>query len=204
MIQDLAGVGYALTALDGQIAGLSAVPEQAAGAVRGNLRRVRHLVHEDVLALRELTSLPYAAAAEDDPSAALQQAADELRRAGITVEAAFGDLPALPGPHREVLVRAGREALRNVATHAPGSQVRMTLRRRGRTVALVVHDDGPGFRSASAPGPLQGRMGLVLLTDAAEKIGGRLDLRSAPGRGTTLRLLVPVPLRTSVAATATI
>ena len=198
VIQDLAGVGYALSALDGQVAGLGPGAEPTAGAVRANLRRVQDLVHEDVLALRELTSLPYAAGAgADEPADALRLAADELRQAGMEVETAVAVPSGLSGAHRELLVRAGREALRNAAMHAPGSRVRMIVGRRGGALALIVTDDGPGFRAASAPGPLQGRMGLVLLGDAAERVGSRLDVRSAPGRGTTVRLLIPLPRRPS-------
>ncbi|HEV7654854.1 MAG TPA: ATP-binding protein [Mycobacteriales bacterium] len=202
VIQDLAGVGYALTALDGQLAGLEGTSAPDAGGcrtgtgdVRGVLQRVQHLVHEDVLALRELTSVPYADAAvgATDPVRALHVAAEEIRRSGTPVEADLGALPALSGPHREALVRAGREALRNAATHAPGAPVRMTLAPHRRGVVLSVTDSGPGYRIGSAPGPLEGCMGLALLSDTVETIGGRLTVMSAPGRGTTVRLLLPLP-----------
>ncbi|HST64126.1 MAG TPA: histidine kinase, partial [Mycobacteriales bacterium] len=60
VIQDLAGVGYALTALDAQIAGLGGESAgspsgQPIGALRATLRTAQRLVHDDVLALRELT-----------------------------------------------------------------------------------------------------------------------------------------------------
>ena len=58
---------------------------------------------------------------------------------------------------------------------------------------VAVSDDGPGFDPASALGPVDGHIGLALLTDAAEGVGGRLDLRSRPGSGTTVRLVVPIP-----------
>jgi two-component system, NarL family, sensor kinase len=208
VIQDLAGVGYALTALDGQISRLCDSSVPGAGDVRAGLRRVQRLVHEDVLALRELSSVPYAADAAAgvgaaDPVGALQAAAEELRTEGTPVETSFGALPALPAAHGETLVRVGREALRNAATDTPGVHVRMTLRRHWRTVSLEVSDDGSGFQ-LDAPGPLDGRVGLVVLADAVERVGGRLDVRSAPGRGTTVRLVLPLPRREAPRAAETV
>ena len=198
VIQDLAGVGYALSALDGQIGGLCDGSVQSAVDLRAGLRRVQDLIHQDVLALRELSSVSYAADAAAgvgaaDPVRALHDAAEEIRREGTPVETALASLPPLPVAHREVLVRVGREALRNAATHAPGSRARITLDSHRRAVTLTVSDDGPGFQPGSAPGPLEGRMGLMMIVDAVEGVGGRITVRSAPGRGTTVRVSVPRP-----------
>ncbi|HST65367.1 MAG TPA: histidine kinase [Mycobacteriales bacterium] len=133
VIQDLAGVGYALTALDGQIAGLSdTVATPRIDALQTTLRTAQRLVHDDVLALRELTGMQYAAASgAADPAAALRVIAEDVRAAGVTVEVVAEDLPPLPAGHRAALIRVGREALRNVAKHAPGAHVVLTLGRQG-------------------------------------------------------------------------
>jgi two-component system, NarL family, sensor kinase len=207
VIQDLAGVGYALTALDAQIAGLgggSAESKSAPpiGALRATLRTAQRLVHDDVLALRELTGMQYAAdSGAADPAAALKVIAEGVREEGTPVEMIAGDLPALPAAHRAALIRVGREALRNAAKHAPGSNVVLELAMDGDFAVVTVSDDGPGFDPSVALGPVDGHIGLALLTDAAEGVGGRLDLKSRPGRGTTVRLAVPVP-RASVPAPA--
>jgi two-component system, NarL family, sensor kinase len=198
VIQDLAGVGYALTALDTQIAGLaSSGPESAGppvGALRATLRTAQRLVHDDVLALRELTGMQYAAdSGAADPAAALKVIAEGVREEGTPVEMIAGDLPALPAAHRAALIRVGREALRNAAKHAPGSNVVVELALEGESAVVTVSDDGPGFDPTVALGPVDGHIGLALLTDAAEGVGGRLDLTSRPGRGTTVRLSVPIP-----------
>ncbi len=129
VIQDLAGVGYALTALDAQIASLDnggAAPP--VGALRATLRTAQRLVHDDVLALRELTGMQYAAdSGAADPEAALRVIVDGLRDEGTPVEMVVEDLPPLPAAHRAALIRVGREALRNAAKHAPGANVTLTL-----------------------------------------------------------------------------
>jgi signal transduction histidine kinase len=199
VIQDLAGVGYALTALDSQIASLgntgtngnSAPP---IGALRATLRTAQRLVHDDVLALRELTGMQYAAdSGAADPAAALRVIVDGLRDDGMTVEMVVDELPTLPAAHRAALIRVGREALRNAAKHARGANVTLTLGAEEDEAFVMVADNGPGFDPASALGPVDGHIGLALLADAAEGVGGRLDLRSRPGRGTTVKLTVPVP-----------
>ena len=199
VIQDLAGVGYALTALDAQIAGLnnsgSAPP---IGALRATLRTAQRLVHDDVLALRELTGMQYAAdSGAADPAAALRVIAEEVRASGVTVEVVAEELPPLPPTYRAALIRVGREALRNAAKHAPGANVTLALGVEEDTAFVAVTDDGPGFDPASALGPVDGHIGLALLADAAEGVAGRLDLRSRPGKGTTVKLSVPVPQHTA-------
>jgi signal transduction histidine kinase len=198
VIQDLAGVGYALTALDAQLAGLATSASNGSpppvGALRATLRTAQRLVHDDVLALRELTGMQYAAdSGAADPAAALRVIADGIREEGTPVEMVVGELPAMPAAHRAALIRVGREALRNAVKHAPGADITLTLGAEDDTAFVTVTDDGPGFDQASALGPVDGHIGLALLADAAEGVGGRLDLRSRPGRGTTVKLSIPVP-----------
>ena len=199
VIQDLAGVGYALSSLDTQIATLSRDGDRAERKPRvagmlSTLRTAQRLVHDDLLALRELTGMQYAADSPAvDPAAALRVVADHVCGEGTPVEMILEDLPDLPPAHRAALIRVGREALRNAAKHAPGSHVVLSLGVVGPNVVLAVTDDGPGFDPNNAVGPVEGHIGLALLVDAAEGAGGRLDVRSRPGHGTTVKATIPIP-----------
>jgi len=199
VIQDLAGVGYALSSLDSQIATLSKsngdpAPSAPVEGLLTTLHTAQRLVHDDLLALRELTGLQYAADSPAvDPEAALRVVADHVGAEGTPVEMVVGPLPELPPAHRAALIRIGREAMRNAAKHATGSHVVLTLFAGGGNVVLTVADDGPGFDPHRAVGPVEGHIGLALLADAAEGVGGRLDVRSRPGRGTTVKATIPVP-----------
>jgi signal transduction histidine kinase len=199
VIQDLAGLGYALASLDAQIVtlGRSSGDPGPAPPVDGmltTLHTAQRLVHDDVLALRELTGLQYAADSPAvEPEAALRVVADHVRSEGTPVELVVGPLPGLPPAQRAALIRIGREALRNAAKHAPGSHVVLTLGVSGGNVVLIVADDGPGFDPDNAVGPVEGHIGLALLVDAAEGAGGRLDVRSRPGHGTTVKAIIPLP-----------
>jgi signal transduction histidine kinase len=94
--------------------------------------------------------------------------------------------------HAETAVyRTAQEALQNVAKHAEASSVRVRLFRHGSRAVLEVADDGTGF-DADAPGsPGPTGLGLSGMRERAELLGGRLDLSTAPGRGTTVRLTIP-------------
>lgn len=204
VIQDLAGVGYALSSIDSQLVTFgrsngeptAGDPEPAPPIDRmlTTLHTAQRLVHDDLLALRELTGLQYAADSPAvDPEAALRVVADHVAAEGTPVELVVGPLPELPPAHRAALIRIGREAMRNAAKHAPGSDVVLTLVVSGGTVVLTVVDDGPGFDPHNAVGPVEGHIGLALLADAAEGAGGRLNVRSRPGHGTTIKATIPLP-----------
>jgi two-component system, NarL family, sensor kinase len=199
VIQDLAGVGYALSSLDTQLLtlGRSNGDPEPAPPVKGmltTLHTAQRLVHDDLLALRELTGLQYAADSPAvDPEAALRVVADHVGAEGTPVDMVVGPLPELPPAHRSALIRIGREAMRNAAKHAPGSHVMLTLGVSGGNAVLAVADDGPGFDPHNAVGPVEGHIGLALLADAAEGAGGRRDVRSRPGHGTTIKATIPLP-----------
>lgn len=85
------------------------------------------------------------------------------------------------------------EALENVARHAEAGWVRVTLDRDADgDVRLTVADGGRGFAvGADGSGP-PGHFGLVGMHERAREIGAELTVSSAPGRGTTVRLVCPV------------
>jgi signal transduction histidine kinase len=63
----------------------------------------------------------------------------------------------------------------------------------GGTAVLRVRDDGRGFATGATPdAPAGGHLGLRLLSDLTRDAGGRLQVESAPGHGTSVRVEVPV------------
>ena len=88
------------------------------------------------------------------------------------------------------LFRIAQEAVLNARKHAEARELDIALTRDSLAdrIVLSVHDDGCGF---DARAPARGRFGLLTMRERAEACGGRLELDSAPGRGTRLRALVP-------------
>ncbi len=94
-----------------------------------------------------------------------------------------------PVVERELL-RVAQEALSNALRHARACSVRVLLEPRGAAVRLVVSDDGGGFD----PDDRQVRathLGLTSMRERARDLGGSLEIVSAPGSGTEVRLEVP-------------
>ena len=111
----------------------------------------------------------------------------------------------LPAPLEVALFRIVQEALTNVRKHAQAKRVSITLAKKGKMVVLSVQDDGVGFEKQTVPpGSSSGlileggwrvpadHFGLIGIQERVMQLGGRLDLTSAPGQGTTLRVEVPL------------
>ncbi len=82
------------------------------------------------------------------------------------------------------------EAVNNARKHAPGARVDVRLRIEHGRLRFVVQDDGPGWdqdRAAGSPG-----RGMRNLTARISAVGGRIEVRSALGQGTTVEGSVPV------------
>lgn len=113
------------------------------------------------------------------------QVADFGERTGI--RSSFhrhGDAPVLSDEEQLVLYRVTQESLSNVVQHSGASAVRVELSSVGRTV-LRIRDDGCGFRSGTSP---RNRLGVSGMRERALLVGGRLNVFSAPGEGTTIEL----------------
>ena len=87
------------------------------------------------------------------------------------------------------LFSIGREALTNVVKHAAATTVRINVAVQPGLVSLVVEDDGRGFEPATSP---RGHFGLDSMRGRAAELGGRLRIESEQGRGTVIRVDVPV------------
>jgi signal transduction histidine kinase/ligand-binding sensor domain-containing protein len=87
------------------------------------------------------------------------------------------------------LFRILQEALGNAAKHARAKRITVRLARNAELVSLVIADDGVGFD----PGRLSATRGLGLITirERAAQLDGRFECDSAPGRGTTLTVVIP-------------
>jgi two-component system NarL family sensor kinase len=95
-------------------------------------------------------------------------------------------------PREQLLFSAVRELLSNVVRHARASRVSVSLADAGGELALVVEDDGEGFPPEKLAERLaDGHVGLASQRVRIEAAGGRLDVDSAPGRGTRVAIHVP-------------
>ncbi len=118
---------------------------------------------------------------------------DFPKRKGRQIQfTAFAGVEALNNDKRTVLYRVAQEALINVAKHARASMVKVSLLKAGGCVCLEVADNGKAFKSARLSSPeWNNRLGLIGMRERVEMVGGRFSVVSSPGKGTTIRAVVP-------------
>jgi signal transduction histidine kinase/YHS domain-containing protein len=91
------------------------------------------------------------------------------------------------------LFRIIQEAWSNIRRHAQATHADVTFRYGADGLAVTIGDDGVGFASPDDHDAPDGHWGLRGMRERAELTGGRLDVASAPGQGTTLRVSIPYP-----------
>jgi signal transduction histidine kinase len=183
VVQDLAALNFSLTQLAAHVGADDA--ESAAA-----LRQAATTTRRSIQALRNLLVDLYPASLHD---AGLSTALHDLAAANLpdTRSHVWVD-PSLELTDgvQALIFRGAQEAVRNAARHAGATTLDVSVAREGRAVVLEVVDDGRGFR-APVNGAANGHMGLRLLSSLAAGVGGRLDVVSAPGEGTRVRMEVP-------------
>ena len=94
-----------------------------------------------------------------------------------------------------ILYRIIQEALNNVAKHSGATRVALVLRRTEEQVQAIIEDDGRGFeaRGTSQSGNGSGRLGLLGIRERLGIVGGDFKIESAPKRGATLFVRIPIP-----------
>lgn len=92
-----------------------------------------------------------------------------------------------------VLYRIMQEALNNVVKHAQADQVSIRLTYSHPTAIMVISDNGKGFDPSDLHPDIERRqgIGLISMRERVASVGGSIDIRSAPGKGCTIRVALP-------------
>lgn len=105
---------------------------------------------------------------------------------------ASAEVEAFDNARRTALYRVAQEALTNVERHARASRVDVTIKSDNEGVCLTIKDDGKSFRpEAGRSGHAGKRLGLLGMSERMEMVGGRFEIKSAPGEGTTITARIP-------------
>jgi signal transduction histidine kinase len=162
-----------------------------AGAAGEQLARLKILAQEALDELRGLIfELRPPDLERDGLCGVLRKHVEVLRQrqsGEITVELQDG-IGGDPERDAEIL-RIAQEALHNALRHAGAEHVIVRLRADNEELVLEVDDDGVGF-DPSAPKLRSKRLGLTSMEERARRLGGRLEIDSTPGAGTSVRLAV--------------
>ncbi|MDP9475364.1 MAG: PAS domain S-box protein [Actinomycetota bacterium] len=106
----------------------------------------------------------------------------------VALEMGEGFPSALPERKGRELVRVLQEAMNNARRHSGARRIKVALGREGDRFWAEVSDDGRGFDAVA----LQGGVGSSSMRQRTARLGGKLEVHSAPGRGTKVRFSVPV------------
>lgn len=183
LAQGLVGLGMQLETINGLL--LRERSQQARDIVQQALSRVRSTLADARDVIDDLRSGPVNSL--DD----LEAMREEIQRftiaTGIPCHADLEALTILARPVHEHILRILSESLTNIARHAQSSEVWIRTKWDGDSrLTLEICDNGVGF-DAAAMMTLAGHYGLLGLRERARLIGGKLEIISIPGQGTTLR-----------------
>lgn len=183
-------VGQSLTALAME-AGAAANSPEAPEELRRRLESIRQLAEHSINAVRNMALLLRPSMLDDlGLVPALQwQAREVTQRTGVKVRvSAQGLTEDLPDEHKTCVYRVVQEALNNSVRHAQARGVRIEVTGQDRAIQVLVQDDGQGFDPSQCQG-----LGLLGMAERVRHAGGEIDLDAGPGRGTTVRVKLPLP-----------
>jgi PAS domain S-box-containing protein len=190
--QDLSGLRLCL----GQLKGLEAKLPVSAQRIIANSLEISERIIEGIRVLSyglhppllEETGLSMAVA---------WYARGFARRSGIEIKVEIPDgFGRLPQEHETTLFRILQECLVNIDRHANSRWARIHMTRQADSVSLEVEDRGqgmggelrPGSQAAQEPG-----VGIAGMRERVKQLHGVFEIESAPGRGTTVRAVLPIP-----------
>lgn len=113
-------------------------------------------------------------------------------RSGFQIELQCAvDTHELPIDIEKELYFTLREGVLNAVRHARASEIRLSLARSPSGYQAILSDNGVGFVVAATEG--SSHYGLKGMKERVQKLGGTLDIASAPGKGTKIEIAIPFP-----------
>ncbi len=156
---------------------------------------------ESIADVRELLVHFRTRASGDEIEIAVQETLQKFQhQTGLKIASRIaGDGLPLPPDVQIQVLHILQEALSNVRKHANATSVQVQVDK-GQAWRFSVHDDGRGFDTEAERTQLN--VGMKIMRERAEQIGATVDVRSVPGEGTTVSLMLPSNPRTHAATAA--
>jgi signal transduction histidine kinase len=182
-------VGQSLTALLMEVDRLAAF-SQIDGIGRESLEKIKKQAENVVSVVRNMSLLLRPSMLDDlGLVAALEWQLREVnKRTGIFVDLSEQHVSDdLPEEHKTCVYRVVQEALNNCSKHAHATRVRVVVRQEADRLTLHIQDDGIGFNAHRVRG-----LGLLGMSERVNHLNGTLTVESEEGRGTSLRVELPL------------
>jgi signal transduction histidine kinase len=164
--------------------------------IQSDLQNVQNLVSETIEQIRTLAHQLRPAALEEFglPLALEALAKETSEHESLDATCLCNVKPdEIPDEVQVVLYRIAQEGATNVLRHAHATHMSLVVERKAHGVIMMIEDDGNGFDPV-ALGQNKGKrhLGLISMRERAEILGGTLDIYTAPGKGTTIQVQIPV------------
>ena len=186
MAQGFTGIVLNLEAAEEASADL---PEE----VRNRIARARDVARQNLEEVRRsVLMLSASPAVEEDLASAIRESVKNVC-SNTNVPVGFsvrGTPQRLDAAFEENLLRIVQQAMDNTLQHAQASRIRVHLAFGDKNVRLQVTDNGRGFVVSKPP---HRGMGINCMRERAAEIGGKCEVKSLPGKGTTVTVKVPLP-----------
>jgi len=112
---------------------------------------------------------------------------------GLEVDMSIADqMPDFSDEVELCIFRVSQECLNNIAKHAQASSLDVVLESTTRAIRLKIRDNGKGFVSSDES--TRG-LGLISMTERVLSVRGTLSIKSAPGQGTEISMIIPLPTK---------
>lgn len=190
------GVGQSLTALKMQLEMLEqSAPEQR--VLRSRLAELTQIADRSLQDVRQLSRLLRPQMLDElGLVPTLRWLARTVQEGtGLAIQVSVSGMEERVGPDLETIVyRLVQEALTNAAKHAAAASAQVRVRRERDRLFLSVRDQGRGFDAGPALAAREDQRGGGLrgMRDRVDLFGGRFDLRSVPGAGTSVEVELPL------------
>jgi len=99
----------------------------------------------------------------------------------------------IPDQARTIVYRIIQESLTNTARHSAATRVKVTLKKRNGHLLAEIEDNGIGFRVEKVMSRPSESIGLMGIEERVALLGGKTEIKSQPGKGTRIRVELPLP-----------
>ncbi len=184
-------IGQMLTALRFELGNLEALRSHTSTQFTEHMRDAKQLAENTLRSVRNIAMGLRPSLLDDlGLGPALEwQTREFARRTSIPVRLDLEGFPAeFPDEHRTCVYRVIQEALTNCARHSQAKHIRVAVHAGADHLSFSVQDDGIGFRAGPAR---SAGLGITGMEERVRELGGKVEIRSQPGRGTLLQASIP-------------
>ena len=185
-------LGQSLTAVKMDLAWLVGRVPRTNGAMLKRIRSTLRLADSIIQAIRRISTELRPAVLDLGLAEAVEWQVQEFQaRSGLQCKVRLLTREAVASNASTAMFRICQETLTNVARHAKATRVEVVLQKQRDRLVLLIRDNGHGFDQTDPS--VAKSLGLLGMRERAAILGGRVNISSAPGKGTTVTAWIPLP-----------